>query len=1210
MYRISIAFHAVLLAAGLFVSHSQAQILRAYVVGFPGEGQQVDVYDAVAGAYLQSYGGDANVSAFAYGITWSGALSPDNHYLWMANFESEESSGGIYVLDTTTGAISHISLGFGTFAPLSSTSVALSPDGTRAYAVVSYSPAGGELIVLDTASQQITNTIQVAGVPASVLVSPDGARIYLSSQAGSVTVFSASTLATVATITIPAANTQLPPSPYLAITQDGRRLLASTQTEVDVIDTQSYSIIGRIPVSGAGPIAITSDGERAFVGWTDVAVIDLTSNSIIESSVGVPAPPNSLALTPDGSAVWAAGTGIGNRYLDRIDSSTYAVQAIPCADGRCTQAYPYTFVTFDHNASLNGSSSTPSGVQNLTLLGTSDWAHWGLYSSTSFDHKATGASQISNYTVVNGDPGSAAAFSGVPAGFSWTDGTPDGAISDTTSGVYISGAGKGFRISLPADTTARTVTLYAGVFATTGKMVAHLSDGSAPDYTDTSFSSGSSAQRAYTFTYEASTPGQTLTLTFTNAGSGGNVNLQSAALANLTQDFTITQSPLTSSISPGNSATYTVTVTPQNGFAGTVVLSASGLPAGATAGFSPATISGSGSSTLTVSTTAATAGGIYDFIVTGAAGGLMHSTSAPLTVVTTDFTISAQPSTESTSGFAGYDISVVALGGFSGAVNLSATGAPSGATVSFAPPSITAPGEAGLTVVLGSGPTPPGTYTLTITGTSGLLVHSVQVSLIVTSTLAGGLPNTPSGTQNLTSLGSLDWAHWGLTSIPSFDHKATGGSQISDYSVVNGQAGLVTNFSGNPFGYTWTDGTPHTSVTNTTTGVYISGANRGFQISVPADTNVRIVTLYAGVYATTGKFVAHLSDGSAPDFIDTSLSSTGSAAGAYQITYQAASAGQNLTLTFTNFGSAGNVNLQAATLSSSAPSPDFAIAAQAVTSSVSPGGTASYSITVTPIAGFNGTVSLAASGLPAGASATFDPPSITHLGTSNLTISTTGSTPGGTYTVTVTGTNGPLVHSTTVTLTINVPGLSSLSGSYYTPMGVQNLTSLGTLDWTHWGLMPVPSLDRKVSGGSQITDYAVINGQPGMDTSFSGNLVGFSWSDGTPHTSVTDTTTGVYINGAGRGFQISVPADTSTRILTVYVGVYATAGHIVAALTDSSACSAPDYTDDSLASGTSAIRAYVFTFQTAQSGCRLTVTFTNNTPTGNVNLQAAALTAP
>src|SRR5579862_7967492 len=62
-------------------------------------------------------------------------------------------------------------------------------------------------------------------------------------------------------------------------------------------------------------------------------------------------------------------------------------------------------------------------------------------------------------------------------------------------------------------------------------------------------------------------------------------------------DFTVSVSPNPQTVvQGGGSAVYTVTINPSNGFAGTVALSASGLPSGATAGFNPA--SATTSSTL------------------------------------------------------------------------------------------------------------------------------------------------------------------------------------------------------------------------------------------------------------------------------------------------------------------------------------------------------------------------------------------------------------------------------------------------------------------------------------------------------------------------------------------------------------------------------------------------------------------------------------
>ena len=76
-------------------------------------------------------------------------------------------------------------------------------------------------------------------------------------------------------------------------------------------------------------------------------------------------------------------------------------------------------------------------------------------------------------------------------------------------------------------------------------------------------------------------------------------------------------------------------------------------------------------------------------------------------------------------------------GGFSSAVTLSATGLPTGVTATFNPTSISGNGSSALTLNVGAS-TAPGTYPITINGTSGSKVKSIPVTLIVTSTPAAG----------------------------------------------------------------------------------------------------------------------------------------------------------------------------------------------------------------------------------------------------------------------------------------------------------------------------------------------------------------------------------------------------------------------------------------------------------------------------------------
>ena len=86
-------------------------------------------------------------------------------------------------------------------------------------------------------------------------------------------------------------------------------------------------------------------------------------------------------------------------------------------------------------------------------------------------------------------------------------------------------------------------------------------------------------------------------------------------------------------IAPGSNTTSTATVTAQGSFVGTVSLSVSGLPTGATASFSSTTITGSGTSTLTIATTSSTPAGTYPLTLTAYSMGTVSQTSAVNLVV-------------------------------------------------------------------------------------------------------------------------------------------------------------------------------------------------------------------------------------------------------------------------------------------------------------------------------------------------------------------------------------------------------------------------------------------------------------------------------------------------------------------------------------------------------------------------------------------------
>jgi Zn-dependent metalloprotease len=98
-----------------------------------------------------------------------------------------------------------------------------------------------------------------------------------------------------------------------------------------------------------------------------------------------------------------------------------------------------------------------------------------------------------------------------------------------------------------------------------------------------------------------------------------------------TNDFSISVSPASGSVTAGSAVTTSVSTATTAGSAQTVTLTASGLPSGATATFTPASVTSGSSSTLDIATTAATPSGTYPITITGT-GTATHTASYSLTV--------------------------------------------------------------------------------------------------------------------------------------------------------------------------------------------------------------------------------------------------------------------------------------------------------------------------------------------------------------------------------------------------------------------------------------------------------------------------------------------------------------------------------------------------------------------------------------------------
>ena len=129
-----------------------------------------------------------------------------------------------------------------------------------------------------------------------------------------------------------------------------------------------------------------------------------------------------------------------------------------------------------------------------------------------------------------------------------------------------------------------------------------------------------------------------------------------------------------------------------------------------------------------------------------------------------DFTISASPSSVTVvQGQQGSStITTTISGGFSNAINLSASGVPGGTMVSFSPNPIAAPGAGTSTMTINVGTsTTPGTYPITVTGIGGSTQHSTTVTLTVTTSGSGDF--TISATPSSQSVRRGSAAHYTAT---------------------------------------------------------------------------------------------------------------------------------------------------------------------------------------------------------------------------------------------------------------------------------------------------------------------------------------------------------------------------------------------------------------------------------------------------------------
>jgi pseudomonalisin len=192
----------------------------------------------------------------------------------------------------------------------------------------------------------------------------------------------------------------------------------------------------------------------------------------------------------------------------------------------------------------------------------------------------------------------------------------------------------------PGTSTTATLTMVAQ-----GGFNAHptLSASGMPAGVTAKFSSptiSSSASVTVTLTAASTATAKSSTVTISGTG-GGLTRTATIATAIVIPSLALTLNNSSAAVAAGNSVAFTITTVGSSGFNSSVALSASGLPAGVTASFSPSSVAapGNGTSALTLRTTSATNGGTYAVTIKATGGGLTKTQTVTLTVIKPSVTL-------------------------------------------------------------------------------------------------------------------------------------------------------------------------------------------------------------------------------------------------------------------------------------------------------------------------------------------------------------------------------------------------------------------------------------------------------------------------------------------------------------------------------------------------------------------------------------------
>ena len=534
-----------------------------------------------------------------------------------------------------------------------------------------------------------------------------------------------------------------------------------------------------------------------------------------------------------------------------------------------------------------------------------------------------------------------------------------------------------------------------------------------------------------------------------------------------TQAFTLAVAPTTLSVQAGGTQSsiapedngaslalaaagtgvLNITITRTGGFTGAVSIAVEGLPTGVTA---PALSIGAGLSTGSITITAAASAAVATSTLTlrGTGTGVSAQTASVQLTITAapGFGLTLSPAGVSIEqGLSGTSTANIArVGGFTGAVALTSTGAPAGMTVSFNPASAT--GATSAISIAVAATVAAGAYPVSVQG-SGTGVSNQTATLTVTVTA----PVIPAISLSLAPATlSMQQGQSGTSTLTIARTNFTGAVALTSSGAP---AGMTVSF--NPASATGTSstitvavaatvatGSSTITITGTGTGITNATATLAVTVTAPPASSIALAVAPTTLSVAAGASGTATATLTRTDFTaDVGLTSTGVPAGmtvafnpttlsgatltsTVTVTVGAAVAPGAYPVTLTGAGTGVANATTTLTVTVTAPAA-IAISTSPTTLTVAQSASGTSTLTLVRTS-FTGDVTLTSTGAPAGMTVTFSPATLSGTTlTSTATVAVGAAVAAGSYPVVLQGAGTGVANATT-TLTVTVTAAAAI----------------------------------------------------------------------------------------------------------------------------------------------------------------------------------------